>query len=101
MILLLLHLLRLLPFLFAGHRQLALENLALRHQLAVYKRTAPRPRLYRTRVSGEAARHSILVHLVGGQAATQLHCGKEPGLGGPGSGRYESPCPGGHGSLRR
>jgi hypothetical protein len=42
---LVLHLLRLLPFLIGGHRQLALENLALRQQLAVYKRTAPRPRL--------------------------------------------------------
>jgi len=41
MITLLLHLLRLLPFLFGGHRQLALENLALRQQLAVYKRTVP------------------------------------------------------------
>jgi putative transposase len=41
----LLHLLRLLPFLCGGHRQLALENLALRQQLAVYRRTAPRPRL--------------------------------------------------------
>jgi hypothetical protein len=30
------HLFRLLPFLFGGHRQLALENLALRQQLAVY-----------------------------------------------------------------
>jgi hypothetical protein len=30
MITLLLHLLRLFPFVFAGHRQLALENLALR-----------------------------------------------------------------------
>ena len=39
-----LHLLRLLPFLVGGHRQLALENLALRQQLAVYKRTAPRLR---------------------------------------------------------
>jgi hypothetical protein len=39
MITLLLHLFRLLPFLCGGHRQLALENLALRHQLAVYKRT--------------------------------------------------------------
>lgn len=48
MITLLLHLLRLLPFLFGGHRQLALENLALRQQLAVYKRTATRPKL-RTR----------------------------------------------------
>src|SRR5439155_22271704 len=33
--------LRLLPFLCGGHRQLALENLALHQQLAVYKRTAP------------------------------------------------------------
>ena len=36
MITLLLHVLRLLPFLFGGHRQLAVENLALRQQLAVY-----------------------------------------------------------------
>ena len=42
---LLLHLLRLLPFLVGGHRQLAFENLALRQQLTVYKRTAPRPKL--------------------------------------------------------
>jgi putative transposase len=42
---LVLHLLRLLPFLVGGHRQLALENLALRQQLAVYQRTLPRPRL--------------------------------------------------------
>src|SRR5207247_8161881 len=48
MILLLLHLIRLLPFLFGGHRQLALENLALRHQLAVYKRTLTRPKLRAT-----------------------------------------------------
>src|SRR5437773_5211706 len=41
----LLHLLRLFPFLCGGHRQLALENLALRHQLAVYKRTVARPKL--------------------------------------------------------
>jgi putative transposase len=45
MITLLLQLLRLLPFLFGGHRQLALENLALRQQLTVYKRTVTRPRL--------------------------------------------------------
>ena len=45
MITLALHLLRLLPVLVGGHRQLALENLALRQQLAVYKRMAPRPRL--------------------------------------------------------
>src|SRR6266566_2652578 len=48
MITLLLHLLRLLPFLFGGHRQLALENLALRQQLVVYKRTLPRPKLRTT-----------------------------------------------------
>jgi putative transposase len=48
MISLLLYLLRLLPFLVGGHRQLALENLALRQQLVVYKRTGTRPRLRRT-----------------------------------------------------
>jgi len=48
MITLLLHGLRLLPFLWGGHRQLALENLTLRHQLAVYKRTVSRPRLRAT-----------------------------------------------------
>jgi hypothetical protein len=48
MITLLLHLLRLLPFLCGGHRQLALENVALRHQLVVYKRTASRPKLRRS-----------------------------------------------------
>jgi hypothetical protein len=41
----LLHLLRLFPFLVGGHRQLALENLALRQQLAVYERTASQPEL--------------------------------------------------------
>ena len=41
----LLHLLRLFPFLCGGPRQLALENLALRQQLAVYKRTTTRPTL--------------------------------------------------------
>jgi hypothetical protein len=48
MITLLLHLLRLLPFLFGGHRQLAIENLALRHQLSVYKRMMTRPKLRTT-----------------------------------------------------
>src|SRR5437660_6540731 len=48
MITLLLHVLRLFPFLVGGHRQLALENLALRHQLAVYKRTTTRPKLRTT-----------------------------------------------------
>src|SRR5262245_45139190 len=48
MITVLLTRLRLLPFLFGGHRQLALENLALRQQLAVYKRTATRPKLHPT-----------------------------------------------------
>jgi putative transposase len=45
MITLLLHLLRILPFLLGGHRHLAFENFALRQQLAIYKRTAPRPSL--------------------------------------------------------
>ena len=45
---LLLHLLRLLAVLVGGHRQLALENLALRQQVAVYKRPLTRPRLRRT-----------------------------------------------------
>ena len=48
MITLVLHLLRLFPFLCGGHRQLARENLALRQQLAVYKRTTTRPTLRRT-----------------------------------------------------
>ena len=47
MITLILHLLRLLPFLIGGHRQVALENLALRQQLAVSKRATPRPRLHK------------------------------------------------------
>jgi len=44
----LLHLLRLFPFLCGGARHLALENLALRQQLAVYQRTASRPKLRRS-----------------------------------------------------
>src|SRR5882724_3041658 len=48
MIRLMLRLLRLLPFLVGGTRQLALENLALRQQLDVYKRTMARPPLRRT-----------------------------------------------------
>ena len=48
MVTFLLHCLRLFPFLCGGHRQLALENLALRQQLAVYQRTVTRPRLRRT-----------------------------------------------------
>jgi len=48
MITILLHLLRLFPFLCGGHRQLVLENLALRHQLVVYKQTVTRPRLRTT-----------------------------------------------------
>ncbi len=42
------HLFRLLPFLIGGHRTLALENLALRHQLAVYKKTVTRPKVRRS-----------------------------------------------------
>ena len=45
MVTLLLHLLRLLPMLCGGRRQVALENLALRHQLAVYKKMVNRPQL--------------------------------------------------------
>ncbi|PYN13024.1 MAG: hypothetical protein DME05_19980 [Candidatus Rokuibacteriota bacterium] len=48
MIILLLHLLRLFPFVCGGHRHLALENLALHQQLTVYKRTANRPKLRRS-----------------------------------------------------
>jgi hypothetical protein len=48
MITTLLHLLRLFPLLCGGHRQLALENLALHQQLAVYKRTVTRPKLRTT-----------------------------------------------------
>jgi hypothetical protein len=48
MMALLLHLFRVLSFLIGGHRQLALENLALRQQLSVYKRRAPRPKLRTT-----------------------------------------------------
>ncbi len=40
-------LLRLFRILLDGHRQRTLENLALRHQLAVYKRTVTRPLLRR------------------------------------------------------
>src|SRR5262245_52547644 len=45
MISLLLHVFRLLPFLFGGHRLLALGNLVPRQQLTIYKRTVPRPKL--------------------------------------------------------
>src|SRR5437867_2086728 len=45
---LLLHILRLVPFIFGGHRQIALENLALRQQLVIYKRAVTRPRLRTT-----------------------------------------------------
>lgn len=39
----LLRVLRLLTVLAGGHRAFALENLALRQQLAMYRRTRPRP----------------------------------------------------------
>jgi hypothetical protein len=45
MVTLLLHPRRLLPMLCGGHRQVVLENLALRHQLAVYKKMVNRPKL--------------------------------------------------------
>ena len=54
MVPLLLRLLRLLPLLCGAHRHVALENLALRHQLAVYKRTVSRPKVCRTDLLGRA-----------------------------------------------
>src|SRR3989454_3984255 len=48
MVTLLLRLLRLLPLLCGSHRHVALENLALRHQLAVYKKTVTRPKVRRS-----------------------------------------------------
>jgi hypothetical protein len=36
---------RFLVLLFSGHKQVALENIALRHQLSVYIREKKRPRL--------------------------------------------------------
>src|SRR5439155_26517507 len=48
MVPLLLRLLRLLPLLCGAHRHVALENLAFRHQLAVYKRTLTRPKVRRS-----------------------------------------------------
>src|SRR5438270_6654448 len=48
MVTLLLRLLRLLPLLCGAHRHVALENLALRHQLAVYKNTVTRPKVHRS-----------------------------------------------------
>src|SRR5215468_7322146 len=36
---------RFLILVFSGHKQVALENIALRHQLAVYTREKKRPRL--------------------------------------------------------
>src|SRR6266566_4187353 len=48
MVTLLLRLLRLLPLLCGAHRHVALENLALRYQLAVYKKTVTRPKVRRS-----------------------------------------------------
>src|SRR3989454_7945061 len=48
MVTLLPRLLRLLPLLCGAHRHVALENLALRHQLAVYKKTVTRPKVHRS-----------------------------------------------------
>src|SRR2546427_9541969 len=47
MVTLLLRLFRLLPLLCGAHRDVALENLALRHQLAVYKKMVTRPKVRR------------------------------------------------------
>src|SRR5439155_25442967 len=65
MITLLLHLLRLFPFLCGGHRQLALENLALHQQLAVYKRTMTRPSLIVSWRSWPIGTASAIVNRVG------------------------------------
>src|SRR5260370_29323727 len=48
MVTLLLRLLQLLPLLCGARRHVAVENLALRHQLAVYKKTVTRPKLRRS-----------------------------------------------------
>src|SRR5437667_10747437 len=48
MVTLLLRLLRLLPLLCGAHRPVAPENLALRHQLAVYKKTVTRSKVRRS-----------------------------------------------------
>src|SRR6266403_2638898 len=48
MVTLLLRLLRLLPLPCGAHRHVALENLALRHQLAVYKKMVTRPKVRRS-----------------------------------------------------
>ena len=48
MVTILLCLLRLLPLLCGAHRHVVLENLALRHQLAVYKKSVARPRVRRS-----------------------------------------------------
>jgi hypothetical protein len=48
MITIMLHLFRFLPVLCSSHRHLALENPALRQQLAVYKKTLGRPKLHPT-----------------------------------------------------
>jgi len=69
MITLLLHLLRLLPFL-CGHRQLAVENLALRHQLAVYKKTV-------TRLIGSIWRECLNHVLVLGESHVHLALDKD------------------------
>src|SRR2546427_12183159 len=47
MVTLLLRLFRLLPLLCGAHRDVALENLALRTQLAVYKKMVTRPKVRR------------------------------------------------------
>src|SRR5947208_4863857 len=54
MITLLLLLLRLLPFLYGGHLQHVLENLALRQQLGVYKRTTSRRTEFHRQDAGPA-----------------------------------------------
>ena len=79
MITLLLHLLRLLPFLFGGHRQLALENLALRQQLAVYKRLAPEAPPGRPSILGRAGQNLDQMETV----SHHRHPGHRPAMAAP------------------
>ena len=95
MITLMLRLLRLLPFLVGGHCQLALENLALRQQLDVYKRTMARPPLRRTdrlfwvvlaRVWTGWRRPLVIVtpNTVLRWQRRRFHCGRAPNPSAPG-----------------
>ena len=72
MVTLLLHLLRLLPLLCGAHSHVALENLALRHQLAVYKQTVARPKV-RPTLLGRAV-ESVAWLEAGSRHRVARHC---------------------------